>query len=156
MTNKINKIRNRQLNDKCLIKQWKDKKEQLLSRQLVWSSEQRKLSKQVIVGKRQGFTSVMKLLSCCLALNLLTFWCILLSFSSSSRSAQRQWRYELGHKKQRSTEWISHTSMLVLIDFTTTSHWSSSYTGVKNVKNTLVDGSWILSIIGHQYKECAL
>lgn len=47
-------------------------------------------------------TSVMKLLSCCLALNLLTFWWILLSFSSSSRSAQRQWRYELKHKNKQS------------------------------------------------------
>lgn len=44
-----------------------------------------------------GLTSVMKLLSCCLARNLLTFWWILLSFSSSSRSAQRQCRYELTH-----------------------------------------------------------
>lgn len=54
-----------------------------------------------------GLTSVMKLLSCCLALYLLIFWCILLSFSSSSKSAQRQWRYELRHKRHKDTKCLS-------------------------------------------------
>lgn len=54
-----------------------------------------------VVEESACLTSAMKLLSCCLARNLLTFWCILLSFSSSSRSAQRQWRYELRQRHSR-------------------------------------------------------
>lgn len=97
----------------------------------------------------------MKLLSCCLALNLLIFWCILLSFSSSSRSAQRQWRYELRHERHKNTKWfISETdSAAMLVAKTTNKLKLVSLLGVRVGFQRLVDGRcWTSCRLQNQQK----